>query len=122
MPADRQNSGYRAIATKAAALAISVAAFVLPASSASAQGIFDSLFGRRPAPSASAYADPSPSNPFNLFGSRPEAQRPAEMSVGAVAFCVRASDGRFFPVQQHAGFDPSAGLQLVLPRRPGQNL
>jgi hypothetical protein len=116
MPADPQNSGYCAIATKAAALAISVAALVMPASSASAQGIFDSLFGRRPAPSASAYADPSPSfNPFNLFGSRPEAQRPAEMGVGAVAFCVRTCDGRFFPVQQHAGLTQAQACSSFCP-------
>jgi hypothetical protein len=97
-----------------AALAV---AFVLPAGSASAQnGIFDSLFGRRAAPSANAYADPSPSfNPFGLFGSRaPEAQRPAEMG-GGVAFCVRTCDGRFFPIQQHAGLSAAQACSSFCP-------
>jgi hypothetical protein len=102
----RQNSS-RSIGIKGAILAaLAATALVLPAGSATAQnGIFDSLFGRRPSSPASAYADPSPQfNPFNLFGSRaPEAQRPVEMGGGAVAFCVRTCDGRFFPVQRHAG-------------------
>jgi uncharacterized protein DUF2865 len=117
MPADRQNtSRYRVIAAKAAALAVSVATLVLPANPASAQGFFESLFGRRPAPSASAYANPSPGlSPFNLFGSRPEAQRPVEMGVGGVAFCVRTCDGRFFPVQQHAGLTSAQACSSFCP-------
>jgi hypothetical protein len=116
MPADRQNSsGYRALATKTAMLAAFAAALLLPTGPASAQGVFDSLFGRRPASPANAYADPSPSfNPFNLFGSRPEAQRPPEMGVGG-AFCVRTCDGRFFPVQQHAGLTPAQACSSFCP-------
>jgi len=117
MPADRQNrSGYRAFAIKGAILATLAAAFVLPAGSASAQnGIFDSLFGRRPGPSANAYADPSPSfNPFNLFGSRAPEARPAEVG-GGVAFCVRTCDGRFFPIQQHAGVSPAQACNSFCP-------
>jgi hypothetical protein len=115
MPADRQNtSGNRAVAAKAAGLAVFVVALVLPASPASAQGIFDSLFGRRPSAPASAYANPSPSfNPFNLFGPRaPEPQRPAELGV---SFCVRTCDGRFFPVQQHAGLTPAQACSSFCP-------
>ena len=117
MPVDRQmSSAYRALTIKGAVLAALAVTFVLPAGSASAQnGIFDSLFGRRPAPSANAYADPSPGfNPFNLFGSRPEAQRPAEIGVG-VAFCVRTCDGRFFPVQQHAGLTQAQACSSFCP-------
>jgi hypothetical protein len=116
MPADRRNRcGYRALATKGAILTAFAVAVVLPAGSASAQnGIFDSLFGRRSAPSANAYADPSPSfNPFNLFGSRPEAQRPAEMT--GVAFCVRTCDGRFYPVQQHANLTAAQACSSFCP-------
>jgi len=119
MFARRQNrSGNRAIITRGAVLAaLAVAATVLPAESASAQnGIFNSLFGRRPASSANAYADPSPQfNPFNLFGSRaPEAQRPAETG-GGVAFCVRTCDGRFFPIQQHAGVTQAQACSSFCP-------
>jgi Protein of unknown function (DUF2865) len=119
MPADSRNSSaYRALAAKVAILAaLAVTALVLPAGSASAQnGIFDSLFGRRPTSPANAYADPSPQfNPFNLFGSRaPEAQRPAEMG-GAVAFCVRTCDGRFFPIQHHAGVTQAQACSSFCP-------
>jgi hypothetical protein len=116
MPADRQNS-YRALATRGAILAALTVAFVHPAGSASAQnGIFDSLFGRRSVPSANAYAAPSPQfNPFGLFGSRaPEAQRPAEMG-GGVGFCVRTCDGRFFPIQQHAGVTQAQACSSFCP-------
>src|SRR5258708_22208494 len=106
MLARRQNSSrYHTVVTRWAVLAaVAVVALVLPAGSASAQnGIFDSLFGRRPSTPGNAYADPSPSfNPFNLFGPRtPEAPRP-EVG-GPVAFCVRTCDGRVFPIEHHAG-------------------
>jgi len=71
----------------------------LPASPASAQGLFDFLFGgaRRPSPpsSASSYADPQ-------FGNRTE-PGPRVESGGAVAFCVRLCDGRYFPIQRSSG-------------------
>jgi len=72
-------------------------ATALPASPASAQGLFDFLFGaRRPRPpsSASSYADP--------FGTRTEPGLRVE-SGAAVAFCVRLCDGRYFPIQRSSG-------------------
>ena len=74
-------------------------ATALPASPASAQGLFDFLFGgaRRPSQpsSASSYADPQ-------FGSRTEPGLRVE-SGAAVAFCVRLCDGRYFPIQRSSG-------------------
>jgi hypothetical protein len=99
--------------------AVAVMALILPAGPASAQnGIFDSLFGRRGSPPAHAYADPSPQfnpfNPFNLFGSRaPEAPRP-EVG-GPVAFCVRTCDGRFFPIEHHAGLTQAQACSSFCP-------
>jgi len=62
-----------------------------PAGSASAQGFFDFLFGRRPAPppQAQPYADP--------FGFN---NGPVERGEGtpSASYCVRLCDGRFFPV------------------------
>ena len=97
-----QNSlGYRA---KGAVLAaIAGVAFAVSAGPACAQGIFDSLFGRRWAPSAPAYSNPF--SDFNPFGSRPEAPR-QEMG-GSVVYCVRTCDGRYFPIQRVAGANPA---------------
>jgi hypothetical protein len=97
--------------------AAAVLALIYPVASASAQnGIFDSLFGRRASTPANAYADPSPQfNPFNLFGSRaPEAPKAAEMG-GAVAFCVRTCDGRFFPIEHHAGVTQAQACSSFCP-------
>ena len=69
-------------------------------SPASAQGLFDMIFGgaERPRhyvpPGGHAYQDPG------QYG-----ERPATPSAGtgrAVAYCVRTCDGRFFPIQRHA--------------------
>jgi hypothetical protein len=76
---------------------------------ASAQGFFESLFGRpQPRqirheplpPQASAYADPF----------EPRESRRSEGSVytgRGAAFCVRTCDGRYFPLQHHAGASPA---------------
>jgi uncharacterized protein DUF2865 len=87
--------------------ALSLAALLLPASSASAQnGIFDSLFGRRwnGPPSANAYADPN--SGWNPFGWRQQETARTEIGEGS-AYCVRLCDGRFFPVQRHGGVTPA---------------
>ncbi len=62
---------------------------------ASAQSLFGG-FERGEPPRASPYADP-----FGL-GSQPS---PSAGPVGrpSMTYCVRTCDGRFFPVQQHAG-------------------
>jgi hypothetical protein len=98
--------------------AATVLALVLPVASASAQnGIFDSLFGRRTSAPATAYADPSPQfNPFNWFGSRqPEAPPRAAEVGGATAFCVRTCDGRFFPIEHHAGVSQAQACSSFCP-------
>jgi Protein of unknown function (DUF2865) len=113
------SSGYRAqgIITKAIVLAgIAILALVIPISSASAQNIFESLFGRfnrAPAgPSATAYADPS--SAWNPFGSRPAEAPQAELG-GGVAYCVRLCDGRFFPIQRHGTQSPAQACNSFCP-------
>jgi hypothetical protein len=122
MPIRRQNSSRKTVQRFAAKgmilCAVAILALILPVASASAQGIFDSLFGRRPSSHATAYADPSPQfNPFNFFGSRqPEAPPPraAEMG-GPVAFCVRTCDGRFFPIENHVGVTQAQACSSFCP-------
>ena len=93
--------------TALTALTFGVFALVQPAS---AEGLFDALFGgfRRPAqnqlpPQASSYADP-----FGMFGG--DNRRPAGEASGfghGTVYCVRTCDGRYFPLQRHAGSTPA---------------
>ena len=73
---------------------------------AAAQGLFDALFGgfqrrapRQLPPETSSYADP-------VFG---ESRRPsADSGFGhGTVYCVRTCDGRYFPLQRHAGASPA---------------
>jgi Protein of unknown function (DUF2865) len=93
---------------------IAAAALVSSTGPASAQNLFDSLFGRRwsAPPSASAYADPYSS--WNPFGSRTQEAPRTEMG-GAVAYCVRLCDGRYFPIQRHGGVTPAQACSSFCP-------
>ena len=98
-----------------AGLSITLLALVTPVGSASAQnGIFDSLFGRRPSapPSASAYADPF--SPWNPFGSRTP-ETPRTETGGAVAYCVRLCDGRYFPIERAGDATPAQACSSFCP-------
>ena len=84
--------------------AVAATAVIVPAAPASAQGLFDFLFGspRRPGPppNARSYADPYPG--FSGDGER----RPAPAGT-AGTFCVRLCDGRYFPIQRASGANPA---------------
>lgn len=82
----------------------------IPAQPAAAEGLFDALFGgfRRPSqnqlpPQASSYADP-----FGIFGgdNRRASGEAGGFGHGTV-YCVRTCDGRYFPLQRHAGSTPA---------------
>ncbi|NPV20321.1 DUF2865 domain-containing protein [Bradyrhizobium aeschynomenes] len=74
------------------------ASLVLAPQMASAQGLFDFLFGgfnkpqaQRPAAQGGFFADP--------FGSNPQVPAQPRVSSGSgAAFCVRTCDGRYFPL------------------------
>jgi len=95
------------------AIMVAVIGFGLAASPASAQGIFERIFGglrhaveapaRAPAV-INAFADPSEGNP----SSRPD-------NGPARAFCVRSCDVRFFPVQAHAGQSAAEACHAFCP-------
>ena len=98
---------------------IAVLALLLAGGTAAAQnGIFDTILGRRAAPTApaappvSAYADPF--SAWNLFGS-PGPQPLQPLMDTAVAYCVRLCDGRFFPVQRHEGAAPEQTCSSFCP-------
>jgi hypothetical protein len=93
-------------------IGIAVMALVTSVGSASAQGIFEALFGRRWNSAPTAYADPF--SQFNPFGARsPEAPRPD--TSGSVAYCVRLCDGRYFPIQRHGGASPAQACSSFCP-------
>jgi len=79
---------------------------------ASAQGFFERLFGgfRQHVPrAAQSYADP-----FADFFHAPD--RMARSDNGpASAYCVRVSDGFYFPVQAHAGVSAAQACRALCP-------
>ena len=82
--------------------------FAAPVQPADAQGLFDALFGggfRRPAPE---YVPPSNSfaDPFAPYGNQRPAGEASSFGHGTV-YCVRTCDGRYFPLQRHAGASPA---------------
>jgi hypothetical protein len=77
---------------------------------ASAEGLFEALFGgfqRRPSlPSQSSpYADPNGSTDRESSGGYGH----------GTAFCVRTCDGRYFPIQRHAGASPAEVCRSFCP-------
>jgi hypothetical protein len=72
---------------------ITVTTLVTSVATASAQNIFEALFGR---------LWNSPADP-NVPLHSPEATRSeAPRSEGGIAYCVRLCDGRYFPIQRHS--------------------
>jgi Protein of unknown function (DUF2865) len=95
----------RSLANLARLSAFSVLSTTLLASTpASAQGLFEFLFGGGPRQQrsipqrADPYADPD-TNPGGVPYGQPDTGR-------AVAYCVRLCDGRYFPIQRHANATP----------------
>jgi hypothetical protein len=80
---------------------------------ASAQGLFDFLFGntRRSAPPTSvpSYADPSDQQRAD------PGDRSAHIGGPSVAYCVRTCDGHFFPIQANANASPAETCQSMCP-------
>ena len=76
---------------------------------AAAQGLFEALFGgfRRHAPEPMPPQTSSYADPCRLLGNT--SARPAKPAAPATArvYCVRTCDGRYFPLQRHAGASPA---------------
>ncbi len=82
-------------------------------------GFFDFLFGDQPRNTNAAPVQPS-SNPFSgLFGdnSAPAPTTQANSGRGA-AFCVRACDGKYFPLTAQSGATPAQLCQSFCPASP----
>lgn len=100
----------------AAALAGSVA---LEPRAASAEGLFDFLFGgiqkqqqQKAPPQANFFADP-----FGQNQQPAPPPRPVASGYGP-AFCVRSCDGRYFPLTMRGGATPAQMCQAFCPASP----
>jgi hypothetical protein len=93
----------RTLIKLAAVASVALPTMVALSSPASAQGLFDFLFGgfRQEAPATSSYADPR--DPSAGAGAK-HGEGSAHGSGGAptVAFCVRTCDGKYFPMATHS--------------------
>jgi Protein of unknown function (DUF2865) len=108
-------SGSRRYRRQCAAVALS-ATLALAPRTASAQGLFDFLFGSFQKQSHSSspnfFADP-----FGLNTPAPTPPRPVASAGGGSgpAFCVRTCDGRYFPVRAAAGSTSAQMCQAFCP-------
>ena len=104
----------RASALLRASTGIFAAWLLMLATPASAQGLFEMLFGgfhrQAPPPEAQAYAEP-----FHDFFRAPDRSRERADNGPASAYCVRTSDGFYFPVQAHAGVSAAQACQAFCP-------
>lgn len=111
-----RRSGMRGAA---AALAATLA---LAPQAASAEGLFDFLFGgappkqqRQAPPQANFFADP-----FGINQPAPTPPRPVASAGGGSgpSFCVRSCDGRYFPLLARGGSTPAQMCQAFCPAGP----
>jgi Protein of unknown function (DUF2865) len=103
----------RMMLVAAAALAGSVA---LTPRVASAEGLFDFLFGG--SQKQQQQKTPSPANSFDPFGLNQQAvppSRPIASSGSGPAFCVRSCDGKYFPLMARGNATPVAMCQAFCP-------
>jgi len=99
------------------AFGLGLAALLCAVEAAGAQSLFETLFGaRQPRPEAArssapqSYADPGRDGSGRAASwsapGRVAAPAGASQSGGALAYCVRLCDGRYFPLQRHADMTP----------------
>src|SRR6202795_5245948 len=107
----------RAILIATAALTASVA---LAPRIASAEGLFDFLFGgsqkqqqQKAPPQANLFADP-----FGLNQQPAAPPRPVASSGSGPAFCVRSCDGKYFPLMARGNATPVQMCQAFCPASP----
>jgi len=108
---------------KTAVLSLAILAAASASAPASAQSIFDRIFGgirhavsapaRQPS-NINAFADPFSSLANAINGQPAQSERRAEFGP-AKGFCVRTCDGRFFPVQARAGMSAAESCNSFCP-------
>src|SRR5262245_18288050 len=84
---------------------ITVTTLLTSVATASAQNIFEALFGRLWNSPVTSYADPN---------APPRSPEPIR-SEGGIAYCVRLCDGRYFPIQRHSGVSSAQSCNSFCP-------
>src|SRR6266705_2841796 len=84
---------------------ITVTTLLTSVATASAQNIFEALFGRLWNSPVTSYADPN----------APLRNSEATRSEGGLAYCVRLCDGRYFPIQRHSGASSAQTCSSLCP-------
>jgi Protein of unknown function (DUF2865) len=99
-----------------AAIAVAVSSALPPA--ASAEGLFDFLFGgfKQPRPAQQQPQSNFFNDPFGINAQPAQPARPAVASSGP-AFCVRSCDGRYFPLMRGLA-SPAQMCQAFCPASP----
>jgi hypothetical protein len=94
-------------------MALSLMGSVQPAS---AENLFQALFGsfRRHMPEPVSPQTTSFADPLGVFGHQRSADDAGGFGHGTV-YCVRTCDGRYFPLQRHAGSSPAALCRSFCP-------
>ena len=110
-----QTSSFRRDIVIAAAL---VAPLLMAPGAASAEGLFDFLFGGAPRHQQPSPAVDSFANPFAPDQQQPVAPKPAAAGGRYAAFCVRSCDGKYFPLLTKAGSTPAQMCQAFCPASP----
>ncbi|HVV40135.1 MAG TPA: DUF2865 domain-containing protein [Nitrobacter sp.] len=116
----RTGHSRRRLRVAAGILAVTATLAVAPRA-ASAEGLFDFLFGGLSSPPTHSQAASALADPFGVNESQPPSAppRPAVSSTGrATAFCVRSCDGRYFPVPAKGGATPARMCQAFCPASP----
>jgi Protein of unknown function (DUF2865) len=93
---------------------------------ASAEGLFDFLFGGAPKPKQGQHQAPAAqadffSDPFGINAPAPTPPRPMASAGGGgsgPAFCVRSCDGRYFPLLARSSATPVQMCQAFCPATP----
>jgi hypothetical protein len=116
--------GRNKITTFVVILTATVAGSMAATAPASAQGLFERIFGglrhavsapaRQPS-NINSFADPF-SSLANAINGQPNQERRAAAGLGpSKGFCVRTCDGRFFPVQARAGMSAAESCNAFCP-------
>lgn len=123
MPGEHQKLRTRRLTLAAAAVAFAGAAVTAP-QTASAQNLFEMLFGGSPPQQKQrGAAAPQPTNffadPFGLNTPAPPPPQPRVSAAGAgPAFCVRSCDGKYFQLLARGGMTPAQMCQAFCPASP----
>jgi Protein of unknown function (DUF2865) len=119
-----KTAGHRSKACRAAGLLLAAwsCTVMAPLRPAAAENFFDMLFGGWPRharpgalpPQTSSYADPR-GQPDRETRSGYGDASPSSGGGHGTVFCVRTCDGRYFPLQRHAGVSPAEQCRSFCP-------